>query len=208
MPVDLIQGYAKDRIEENLKEKRGGTGYKPTWWDKTLSGFVGVDAQQVADDAYITDQNQAANSLLTKQGLDRSTVGATPGKKYTADEMQGLINTHNKSEKDNDRKQGLTDQLTLIDKTNAPQIEEMRATNARLLQQGNNQMQLGLAQLTQSNNQFMAQMADSKDQRAMELQMRREELDRIDARDERNRRRDSIAALTSGLAALGAAFAL
>ena len=69
-------------------------------------------------------------------------------------------------------------------------------------------MQLGLAQLQQSNNQFMAQMADSKDQRAMELQIRREELDRADARDERNRRRESIAALTSGLAALGAAFAL
>ena len=54
----------------------------------------------------------------------------------------------------------------------------------------------------------MAQMADSKDQRALELQIRREELDRADARDARNRRRDSIAALTSGLAALGAAFAL
>ena len=208
MPVDFVQGWVSDRVEENLKEKRGGSGYKPTWWDKTVGGFVGVDAQQVADDAYATDQNKAANSILTKQGLDRSTIGATPGKKYTTDEMQGLINTYNRGVKDKDRQQDISDQLTILDKTQAPQLAEMQATNTRLLQQGNQQMQLGMAQLTQSNNQFMAQMADSKDQRAMELQMRREELDRVDARDARNRRRDSIAALTSGLAALGAAFAL
>ena len=208
MPVDFVQGWVSDRVEENLKEKRGGTGYKPTWWDKTVGGLVGVDAQGIADDVYAIDQNKAAGSLLTRQGLDRATVGATPGKKYTSDEMQGLINTYNKGVKEADREKDLTDQLTILDKTQAPQLAEMQATNTRLLQQGNQQMQLGMAQLTQSNNQFMAQMADAKDQRAMELQMRREELDRVDERDSRNRRRDSIAALTSGLAALGAAFAL
>ena len=71
-----------------------------------------------------------------------------------------------------------------------------------------NQNSIAMAGLTQSNNQFMAQMADSKDQRALELQVRREEMDRVDRRDERNRRKDSIAALTAGLASLGAAFAL
>jgi hypothetical protein len=37
---------------------------------------------------------------------------------------------------------------------------------------------------------------------------RRETMERADRKEERNRRRDSIAALTSGLAALGAAFAI
>ena len=92
------------------------------------------------------------------------------------------------------------------------QLEQQRGDSQRqhtaTMTQLSNQNAIAMAGLTQSNNQFMAQMADQKDQRAMELQIRREELDRIDARDERNRRRDSIAALTSGLAALGAAFAL
>ena len=64
------------------------------------------------------------------------------------------------------------------------------------------------AQMQQSNNQFMTQMADSKDQRAMELQMRREDMDRRDRRDEKNRRRESIQALIGGLSSLGAAFAV
>ena len=54
----------------------------------------------------------------------------------------------------------------------------------------------------------LADRADSRDARADELMMRREDMERLDRKDERNRRRDSIAALTAGLASLGAAFAL
>ena len=204
MPLDFAQGWVSDRVEENLKEKRGGTGYKPTWWDKTVSGLVGVDAQQVADDAYATDQNVAANRILKQQGLDRATVGATPGKNYTADEMQGLVNKYIKSEKETEKKTDLNNQKSLLSLSQAPAMAGVQAS----IQQGNQQMQLGLAQLQQNSNLQMAQMADNKDQRAMELQIRREELDRADMRAERSRRRESIAALTSGLAALGAAFAL
>ena len=60
----------------------------------------------------------------------------------------------------------------------------------------------------QRHNQFMATQADNKDARAMELQMRREDMDRLDRRDEKNRRRESIQALVAGLSSLGAAFAV
>jgi len=83
------------------------------------------------------------------------------------------------------------------------------------MQQGNQQMQLTAAQMAQANNQFLAQMADSKDQRAAELEIRKMEMDREDLRynealdrQEKNRRKENIAALVQGLAGLGAAFAM
>jgi len=76
--------------------------------------------------------------------------------------------------------------------------------------QENNTNQLELARMDsqQRHNQFMAAQADNKDARAMELQMRREDMDRLDRRDEKNRRRESIQALVAGLSSLGAAFAV
>lgn len=59
-----------------------------------------------------------------------------------------------------------------------------------------------------NDKRYLDDRADARDLRADELQMRRELYERQDLKEERNRRRDSIAALTSGLAALGAAFAL
>jgi hypothetical protein len=91
--------------------------------------------------------------------------------------------------------------LTATEKTG------QRNHDATMTQLGN-QNSIAMAGLTQSNNQFMAQMADSKDQRAMELQMRREDMDRLDRRDEKSRRRESIQALVAGLSSLGAAFAV
>ena len=207
MPVDLIQGYVSDRVEENLDKKRGGKGYKPTWWDKTVSGWVGVDAQGIADDAFAIDQNVAGEEALTATGNSRSQLGLAEGN-LTAAGVRGAKANYDKAETARLLREAEGRQTRATAQLQAPGLEESRSTNQRLLQQGNNQMALATAQMQQNNNQFMAQMADSKDQRAMELQMRREDMDRVDRRDERNRRKDSIAALTSGLASLGAAFAL
>ena len=92
------------------------------------------------------------------------------------------------------------------------QLASTEANNQRnfLLsqQQGNDQMELTRAQMAQSDKNRLADRADARDARADELMMRREDMERLDRKDERNRRRDSIAALTAGLASLGAAFAL
>ena len=71
-----------------------------------------------------------------------------------------------------------------------------------------NQLELARMESQQRHNQFMMSQADNKDARAMELQMRREDMDRLDRRDEKNRRRESIQALVAGLSSLGAAFAV
>ena len=77
-----------------------------------------------------------------------------------------------------------------------------------LREQGNNTMEMTRLQMAQSDKARLADRADARDQRADELMMRREDMERLDRKDERNRRRDSIASLTAGLASLGAAFAL
>lgn len=71
-----------------------------------------------------------------------------------------------------------------------------------------NQMELARADRNTNEKNRLADRADARDARADDLMFRRETMERADRKDERNRRRDSIAALTSGLAALGAAFAL
>ena len=75
-------------------------------------------------------------------------------------------------------------------------------------EQGNNTMEMTRLQMAQTDKNRLADRADARDARADDLMFRRETMERADRKDERNRRRDSIAALTSGLAALGAAFAL
>ena len=98
------------------------------------------------------------------------------------------------------------------DAYNSPQqVEERRQRNEQF-QAGRtdvaNQMELTRMQMASSEKNRLADRADAREARADELMLRREQMDRADRKDERNRRRDSIAALTSGLAALGAAFAL
>jgi hypothetical protein len=92
------------------------------------------------------------------------------------------------------------------------QLASTEANNQRnfLLsqKQGNDQMELSRMQMAQSDKNRLADRADARDARADDLMFRRETMERADRKEERNRRRDSIAALTSGLAALGAAFAI
>ena len=75
-------------------------------------------------------------------------------------------------------------------------------------EQGNNTMEMTRLQMAQADKNRLADRADARDARADDLMFRRETMERADRKEERNRRRDSIAALTAGLASLGAAFAL
>ena len=196
-----------------------------SWYEDNISGkdgeykgrgFGAAILKPFVDEEAIESRVQGARNqqTATSLGYDLSELGGITDSSTTLD-VQGAAIRAGKEKAESDKKGDRAYESEVLTKTLAPQIKGIEAQiqqgnqqHAATMQQLNNQNNIAVAQLTQSNNQFMAQMADQKDQRALELQIRREEMDRVDARDARNRRRESIAALTSGLAALGAAFAL
>ena len=161
-----------------------------------------VDEENIESKVQGNRNKQAAKA----EGYDLSELDVGSG--ATILDVQGAAIRKRKAESRKTKEEDHTRRLEPLTLQLGAQSKQSERQHTATMTQLGNQNAIAMAGLTQSNNQFMAQMADAKDQRAMELQMRREELDRVDARDSRNRRRDSIAALTSGLAALGAAFAL
>ena len=199
--------YLESLYEDNISGKDGQ--YKGR-------GLGAALLKPLVDEEAIESRVQAARNkqTATSLGYDLSELDGITDSSSTLD-VQGAAIRRGRKDRDKSKQGDRTHETNILGQTLAPQIKGIEAQiqqgnqqHAATMQQLSNQNNIAVAQLTQSNNQFMAQMADQKDQRAMELQIRREELDRADARDARNRRRDSIAALTSGLAALGAAFAL
>ena len=59
-----------------------------------------------------------------------------------------------------------------------------------------------------SDKRYLADRADARESRADDRMMQLEMYERADAKDEKNRRRESIQALVAGLSSLGAAFAV
>ncbi len=199
--------WVEDRAAENSVEDRRNGGRKATWWDKTVGGAIGADVEGAVDDDYDYTQNTEALRELKGTGNSRSQLGLGEGN-LTPEQVRGAKANYDKSETERMLRDAEGRQARTTAQLQAPGLEEARSTNQRLIQQGNQQMQLATATLAQQGNLQMMQMADSKDQRAMELQMRREDMDRLDRRDEKNRRRESIQALVAGLSSLGAAFAV
>ena len=65
-----------------------------------------------------------------------------------------------------------------------------------------------VAQMAQSDKNRLADRADAREARADDRMMQLEMYERADRKEEKNRRRESIQALVSGLSSLGAAFAV
>lgn len=158
-----------------------------------------VDEQALNRDAQRTLNQQTAirgGESLADLGIDGSTASTY--------DVEGAIIRRGRERQKETKKDDLRDSMAILSAQQAPQLEEMRATNRRLLQQGNQQHQLALMQ-----------MADSKDQRAMELEYmkardRKEDMrynERMEQLDRKDRRM-AMQSLAAGLASLGAAFAL
>ena len=193
--MDFLNSWYEDNISGKDGEYKGrGLGAA------ILKPFV--DEENIESKVQGNRNKQAAKA----EGYDLSELDVGSG--ATILDVQGAAIRKRKAESRKTKEEDHTRRLEPLTLQLGAQSKQSERQHTATMTQLGNQNAIAMAGLTQSNNQFMAQMADSKDQRAMELQMRREELDRVDARDSRNRRRDSIAALTSGLAALGAAFAL
>jgi hypothetical protein len=194
-------------LDDDGSVKREGLA----WWMQGLT----PGAQSIAEQKKgIEDSRKIDAAVQASQLTDEQLRKASGGKKLTSGNVRGTVA---------EGRRQVGERITPLQQSG---IDSDKATSSRLLEgqrEGNqltregmsdartsaaNQMELARMDSQQRHNQFLMTQADSKDQRAMELQIRREEMDRLDRKDERGRRRDSIAALTSGLAALGAAFAL
>jgi len=238
-PLSWLQDYVKDESIKNRQEDVSKPGeYNASGFDKFVGGLVGVDVEGAVDTRTKNEGIKKVDDFLTQQGLTRGDLGLTGD--ATLQQAGSAFRTY-KEKKDKDDVQDQRDfttsqtelsqkpvleQLKETAKTNAGQLELSRQTLKQqgekadkqlqlTIQQGNQQMQLATAQLAQGNNQFLAQMADTKDQRAAELEIRKMEMDREDARynesldrQESRDRKQNIAALVQGIASLGAAFAM
>jgi hypothetical protein len=206
---NFLSTWARDYIRGGVTRDDYNDEYRSDPFRNFVGGVLGGGTgQQAITDKEAGDKRKASREAwenagihtgkLTEMGLskDSSKEAILGGLSKIGDDKEETGHTRNMETVI----KPLEMSLAATEKTGQRQHD---ATMTQL----SNQNSIAMAGLTQSNNQFMAQMADSKDQRAMELQMRREDLDRMDKRDERNRRRDSIAQLTAGIAALGAAFA-
>jgi len=202
---DFLTNWMNDRIEGSVTEGRRGN-YKPGFWESIGGGMLGIDAQGVADDLKTSDDKKEADRYLTSIGETTESLGLS-GDTYTLQDVKGAYTRTSRArasdEKDKDR-QFLTSQTELSQKPVLQQLQQQaETTKGQLqlqtqalqqqgkkadqqlqlqLQQGNQNMQLMQAQMQQSNNQFLAQMADTKEQRAAELEVRKMEMDREDAR--------------------------
>lgn len=195
-PVAGFLGQDADSQRNNLGTDADGK-YKPTGWDS----FWGRadEGQEVLDTTKNKGLRDRWQGQLEGRGL-QFTDGMTGG------DAQRMILDHDKGvreQEDSKRRQA---------EFNDPgRVEERRLVN-----EGNQRNESRYIDLQEQNRldratsdkRYLADRADSREQRADELMMRREDMERLDRKDERNRRRDSIAALTAGLASLGAAFAL
>ena len=172
------------------------------------TGFTAAILKPFVDEQSIESgrQQAAVKRTITAAGEDPADYNLGPG--ATTFDAQGAIVSERRERerqtKETDRKNNVQDTLTLTREQQAPQLEEMRATNARLLQQGQQQHQLALMQ-----------MADNKETRAAELEYQRmrdrkadlqynERMAQLDRKD----RQMAMQSLAAGLASLGAAFAM
>ncbi len=202
-----IQGWMEDQFRGTIKPDSTGQ-YRGT-------GVYGAFLKNFLDEDALSREQQQSDVKDIIVGSGENYADYDLGPNATITDAKGAVVTQRRERASQEKDDDFKRQEGLVKTGQAPQLASIEAglEQGRLQHQAQmegmqNSNNLAIAGLTQSNNQFMAQMADSKDQRAMELQMRREDMDRRDRKDEKSRRRESIQALVAGLSSLGAAFAV
>lgn len=204
--IDPVAGFLGQDAETqvgNLRTDNDGK-YKPTWgdsfWGRANEGQQELDTVK---NKGVRDKYKPLLESVGKTWTDGMSEGAA-------------VEMYQTGKQGKEREQAAQLRTDAFD--SPQQVEERRVNNQRwqlTQQQYNdtrtdvaNQMELTRMQMATNERNRLADRADAREARADELQLQRETLNRADRRDARNRRRESIAVLTSGLTALASAFAL
>ena len=184
MPVDFLQGWMKDRIEESLTEGRRGE-YKPGFLESIGGSLVGVDAGQVADEVKTYDDNQEALEVLKGTGKSRTQLGLSTGD-LTPEQVRGAYANYKETKADRDSDKAYDRQM------------------APLQMQMQQQMNLTQLQMADAKDARAAELQYQKMRDRRADQEYNERMERLDRKD----RQAMMQNLAAGLASLGAAFAL
>ena len=196
--------------ERKLAEEYSLTGDMPRIG--LVDRILGVNETDIENRGQVVTQRRLSAELggqAALAGVDGPRLGES------RQTLQGRIVAGQEKKDQEKRQQGIQDQLTILDKTQAPGLEESRATNARLIQQGNQSFKLAQQQGNQQMQLALMQMQDNADQRVAELEYQKsrdrkedmqynERMEELDRKD----RRAMMQNMAMGLASLGAAFAL
>ena len=166
------------------------------------------------------EYTQKRTDKIGKAALEQAGAGGTfvPGK--TKEQYAAETRTANNNRTNTEHSNSLAGKAQAAQITDLTEGRNQARTDSQnnhsilqqqVTQQGTdsaNNMTLMLGKMDQQDRNSRLDRADRMDQRADELMFRREERMHADKRYDRERRRESIAALTAGLASLGAAFAV
>ncbi len=202
------QDWYTDRVRDGIK-LNDETGE----YDKTGLAFYGdlfglnnQDAIRQIEEGKgkVRDSTKIESTLDKFPGLtDEQLLEASGGKGLTAGNVKGVAAeaARTRGEKITPIQQEQIDsgkrqegrEITAMEET----VQARKDTNALLI-----------AQMASDNKNRLADRADAREARADDRMMQLEMYERKDAKDEKNRRRESIQALVAGLSSLGAAFAV
>ena len=195
-PVAGWLGQDADSQRTNLGTDSDGK-YKPTFMDSVWGRAD--EGQKVLDTVKNKGVRDRWQGQLEGRGL-QFTDGMTGG------DAQRSILEHDKGvreQEDSKRRQA---------EFNDPgRVEERRLVNEA--NQRNESRYIDLQEQNRldratNDKRYLADRADARDARADDRMLQLEMYERADAKDEKNRRRESIQALVAGLSSLGAAFAV
>ncbi len=201
-----FQGFLDQQYENTQELKDGRVG------GRGLGAFLW---QQFVDEDKLNREKQKTINQQTARSKGENLSDLDVDSNASTLDVEGAVITKGRERKATEKEENRLEQLGLIEAGQATGQAQIaageRTSNAQIAagdRRASEQMEMTRLQMAQTDKARLADRIDAREARADDLMFRREQMERMDRKDERNRRKDSIAALTAGLASLGAAFAL
>ncbi len=204
MPIQgLLNDWYKGNVNSDEDGKYRGTGFGAA----ILKPFV--DEQSIESGK----QQGAVKRTITAAGENPADYNLGPG--ATVYDAQGAVATKIRERVKEAGDERYTKELGLVSAQQATGQEQIKATERTSAAQiaagdrrASENMTLLQQQMLNQSRESRLDRAERADQRADDRMMQIEMFERADAKEEKNRRRESIQALVAGLSSLGAAFAV
>ena len=202
------QDWYTDRVRDGINFNANTGEYDKTglaFWGG-LVGLNNSDAIQGIERGKdtIRDSEKIESTLDRFPGVtEEQLLEASGGQKLTGSNVKGVVSeaVRTREEKPTPLQQG---QLELQTQSLQAQTENTKATNERLIKQGEQAHQLALLQLADAQTARVDQLAYQKMRDRKEDMRYNERMEQLDRKD----RRTAMSNIAAGLASLGAAFAL